>query len=68
MENYSINATRKVKGRRPKTYNVGRICNFPKCKTTLSTYNKKDTCNIHTQKNYSVRIRPPILRPIKGEK
>ena len=67
-ESQSINATRRGGGRKPKKYNFGRICNFPKCETTLSTYNKMSTCNIHTRKNYNVRIRPPILKPIKGEK
>tara|TARA_B100001029_G_C14934239_1_gene379462 strand:+ start:405 stop:611 length:207 start_codon:yes stop_codon:yes gene_type:complete len=59
---------RKNGGRKPKTYGSGRICSFQKCETTLSTYNKRKYCFLHSPKNFNVRVRSPILRPIKGEK
>lgn len=43
-------------GRRPKTVEKQRTCVDPACETTLSRYNLKDTCRIHTE------IRFPSVR------
>jgi hypothetical protein len=46
--------------RRSRTYKGGRKCSHPGCTTRLSTYNRRETCFVHT----GVRI--PRLRGKKA--
>jgi hypothetical protein len=39
-----------VRMRKVKTAALGRICEWPKCDTRLTIYNRRETCYLHTPK------------------
>ncbi len=38
----------RMEGRAPKRMEAGRVCAFPGCDTKLSSYNRRDTCYVHS--------------------
>jgi hypothetical protein len=49
-------------GKKPKQFEIGRVCEFGDCSTQLTIYNKQETCYLHTAR------RVPRLRGMKAEK
>lgn len=47
MDRPSLAARPFVGGDPKQTYEPGRVCSFPLCKTRLSIYNPGDRCNTH---------------------